>query len=573
MKRFLCNFSYNLAAGVLLLANLGFIPTNHQLLEYDSLASVIEPETQNPDSPDPDHQNDGNDGNGDDQDNDNVGKDPNEDDNPSLEDPPEPFDFQEDLIISALNPGYTVTLNNDKLSDVGEFIELLNLTDAPLVLAGYSLRYTNSSGKTNTVFTFPEGSYMTGKHLLLRYRKAPEHEQADLNYSASLAMKAGPLELYFEEDLVDTVCWTGKTGCLKEFKNDSKTTHRTTLVRNLTSGEFEHLPADDYLPEFDPRSENLVLPSDEDDPSDNLGGANDSDNSAKLAPKCRGLEFSEVLTYYDKEQSEQFIELFNPLAESINLQGCQIGYKNKLYALEGTINSGGYLTFYPHSQFSLTKNPKNPSIISLIDADGEAVDELAYPNGQKKLTSYAKIIDSTGEESWKLTYAITPGRENIYQQYRTCEEGKVINEATGNCVKATSISKSTSSTVSKLLEDCPPGKYRNPLTGRCKNIATTTSSTLKECAEGYERNPETNRCRKIKKANDGAEFAVKPVAHSDGTAFIGIGIVVIIILLGVVYVALQFRHEIIRAARKIRQRANHICQDLLARTIRRDRHK
>ena len=45
-------------------------------------------------------------------------------------------------------------------------------------------------------------------------------------------------------------------------------------------------------------------------------------------------------------------------------------------------------------------------------------------------------------------------------------------------------------------EDCPAGKYRNPETGRCRNIGEAISA-LAACDEGYERNPLTNRCRKI----------------------------------------------------------------------------
>lgn len=44
--------------------------------------------------------------------------------------------------------------------------------------------------------------------------------------------------------------------------------------------------------------------------------------------------------------------------------------------------------------------------------------------------------------------------------------------------------------------ECPAGKYRNPDTGRCKNIEEAIA-TLVACDEGEYRSPETNRCRKI----------------------------------------------------------------------------
>lgn len=483
---------------------------------------------------------------------------------PAPDQPEEKFDFDTDLIIYAVNPGYTQTTSSGKLSDVGEFIELLNLTDAPIALAGYSIVYTNGSGNETSLFTFPDESYLAGKHLLLRYHKSPEADAADLTYRVSLAMKAGPLKLIYNDTIVDEVCWTGKASCESSFL--SKTP--SVLKRDLATGSFEHLAIDEYSPDFNSGETRLILPPDSDDEDDP-----DLELENQTPPHCQELEFSELLTYYVEDKSEQFIEFFNPTNSPVNLSGCKISFKNKLYDLNGVVEAGKYFAHYQSSQFTLTKNPKNPLILALIDADDSVVDEISYPNGQKKSTSYAKVFDAAGNESWQLTYAPTPNAENVYQKFRTCEAGKIINEATGNCVKVTALKSSTatSSSQTSALAPCPAGKYRNPLTGRCKNIET--SSTTKECAEGYERNPETNRCRKIKTPNDGADYALVPTTHSDQTVFIGIGIVVLIISLGLIYIVLQFRHEIARAARKTSQRLNHIRQDLLARTIGRHRNK
>lgn len=479
-----------------------------------------------------------------------------------LPDPPAEetlYDFGTDLIINAINPGYTI----DGTSNVGEFIELQNLSDVPIALAGYSLRYTNGSGNTTTLYTFLDGSYMTGKHLLLSYYK-PGMPADDTYRGNGLAMKAGPLELVYEDEVIDSVCWNNATGCETEFKKDGKDTYRSTLVRNLATGEFAHLKMDDYSPHYVADFPSLYL-----EPEDEL----DDPSEENKIPQCRGLEFSELLTYYADDKSEQFIELFNSTSTEINLTGCEISYKNKTYPLSGTVLSGAYYVFHQSELFSLTKNPKNPLTLAIIDTDGTPVDEIAYPNGQKKSTSYARTFDESGNESWQITYAITPGAENIYQKYRTCEEGKIINEATGNCVKVTSIKDAASAALkNSILAPCPEGKYRNPLTNRCKNIETS-SSTLKECAEGYERNPETNRCRKIKTANDGAEYAIVPNTRSDKTVFIGAGIIAIIVLLGVIYVTLQFRQEIARATRKARQRVHDILEHSFSARIRRHRDK
>lgn len=582
MKQFLSHFQTNFILGIALLCNVAALPNDFINLIQEtsnldtSLQSTLDsaeglasenpatpeqstdPEDSTPPSKDRDNKEDEDGG-----DDEGGGK----DDDPE-DDPPELFDFNSDLIIRAVNPGYTTTdADGNKLNEAGEFIELENLTGSELALAGYTLQYDYGSGNTMTLFTFPEGSYMTGKRLLLSYKSSSDADKADLTYSRSLATEAGPLVLFYEDEMVDSVCWRSDTYCAGY--NKISKFNKTVAARDLYTGKFELSDKDTYLPYEIDEPSGLYLPLGYDD-EDNDGEEDPLEE--QKAPQCRGLEFSELLTYYTEDKSEQFIELFNPTSSDIILDGCQLNYKKKLYDLSGNVPSGAYYAYYLDGQFSLTKNPKSPSLLTLIDADGEPIDEVAYPNGQKKSTSYSRIFAKDGTESWQVTYAITPGAENIYQKFRNCEEGKIINEATGNCVKVTSLKASASSTA-KVLAPCPAGQYRNPLTNRCKKVATTTSSTLKECAEGYERNPETNRCRKIKQPNDGADYAISPTETSNQTVFIGTGIVAIIILLGAVYTILQFRQEIARAARKARQRFNRIREDLITRSIGRHRDK
>lgn len=253
-----------------------------------------------------------------------------------------------------------------------------------------------------------------------------------------------------------------------------------------------------------------------------------------VAPVCRGLQFSEILTYYETDKSEQFIELFNPTSEIISVKDCQIKYKNKLYALEGKVSPESYFLYLPN--FSLTKNPTNSNKLELIDANGEIIDVLEYFNGQKKSVSFAQFgVDDDGKEIWLQTYSPTPGEENEYQRFKTCPTGKVINEETGNCVKIT--------TLSTALGVCPPGSYRNPITNRCKKLESESKSALKDCKEGYERNPDTNRCRKIV-SNDGEDFPVKEEVFEEKSSFVAIWAIIGVGIVGVVYIIFEYRKEI-----------------------------
>lgn len=457
--------------------------------------------------------------------------------------PKDEFEHKSQVVIWAINPGYKI----NEQAETGELIELRNLSSDPVDLTGFALRYTNGSGNTLTLLEFPDGSVMQGETVLLRYNKSPNKNEGDLVYTTSLAMAAGPLELWQDDQLVDTVCWTGKTGCAKAFKSSSP----TTLVRNITDGEFSH--AEDYTPKFDPESPGLSLPI--------VPGSTD-DAAEQPTPRCHKLEFSEIYSYYVDGKTEQFIELYNPTDQVVDTAGCQLRYKKKSYALGETIAPDSYYAYYPNGKFSLTKNPNTSNTVELVDADARVVDELTYIHGQKKATSYAKFYDSSGAETWSPTYVRTPNQANVYQEFRSCESGKVINPETGNCVKADSVADANGA--------CPAGKYRNPLTGRCKTI---TKTVAKECTPGYERNPETKRCRKVKTANTGADYTLVPATHSDNKVFIAAGIVIVIVLLGISYVVWQFRREIIRSFRKARQRIDDVRKHFFARGRSRDRDK
>ena len=421
-----------------------------------------------------------------------------------------------ELYIKAINPGYTV----DGKSNVGEMIEIARKNaDTPILLAGATIGYTNSSGNYTTLVEFPENSWLIGETLLLRLASSPESELAAINYTKTLAFKAG-IELTMDGEVIDDVCWTGKDGCYKEFKSANP----TTLVRNLETGEFEHVL--EYEPDYDSESYHVEVVEDE--------------GYGAVESQCKGLQFSEILSYYETVRSEQFIEFYNPKSEQILLDGCMLRYKNKNYTLKGVVWPEGYFVYYPEG-FSLTKNPTNSNTLELVDTDGTVVDRLVYPNGQRKGTAYAFIgYDESGGEIWRTTYAPTPGAANNYQEFRTCEAGKVINEATGNCVKVASVKEKI----------CKEGYYLNILTGRCKKIKTATEKT---CKEGYYLNPETNRCRKIKE-NKGAEYSLEPENYEEKSSFVALYAVLLVVGLGVVYLVYEFRHEIARLWRKVCRR-------------------
>ena len=425
----------------------------------------------------------------------------------------------EKIFIKAINPGYKI----DGVNNVGEMIEIGWLKsdedDGTMVsLAGLTVGYTNSSGNYTALVEFPENSYLAGESILLRLASSPGHELAAINYTKTLAFKAGPLVLKLGDDIIDEVCWTGKDDCPEPFDG----TNPTTLVRNLETGEFEHIKG--YEPEY--VAENYFVEKEE-----GFGAA---------ASQCAGLQFSEILSYYVDSKDEQFIEFFNPGAEQVLLDGCKIRYKNKTYPLVGVMKPEEYFVRYL-SDFNITKNPNSANVLELLDVDDTVVDKLEYPNGQRKGTSYMFVgYDVDGQEIWKVTYAPTPGEPNNYQEFKTCEVGKVLNPITGNCVKITTVKEKT----------CAAGQVLNPLTGRCNKIPETT---VKTCKDGYALDPETGRCKKIKE-NTGANYGLAVENYQENSTFVAVFIVVAIVLVGLGYVVYEFRHEIGKLCGKVFRR-------------------
>lgn len=425
-----------------------------------------------------------------------------------------------EVLIKSFNPGFTTQ---------GEFLELTKLPEDDLSLAGLTVVYVTSTGHDYVVHSFVEGNVMIGESLLMRLANSDEVKEAekpedvaDVIYTRNMSQSKGRINLVFEDEVIDTLAWgLEDDDSFSGFSSKSP----TTLVRDLEAEEvedsFKH--DSDYVPNYDPEKPGLKIIEPEEE---------------VVEPKCRSLEFSEILTYFESSNTEQFIEFFNRSDEKIELSDCLLKYKNKTYALSGTVAANGFVVFYPVKEWglALTKNPTSSNILEIIDADGEVVDSLTYTSGQKKGVSFAFMgFRSDGSRNWAQTYNPTPGAENSYQQFKTCPAGKVINLDTGNCVNET--------TLEKTLAACPEGKYRNPLTNRCKSYATTASASLKPCAEGYERNPATNRCRKIVE-NDGADYEVKTETFEEKKEFVAVWAIVVVVAAGALYVILQFREEI-----------------------------
>ena len=467
------------------------------------------------------------------------------------------------LYFSAVNAGYT---SPEKVMQNYDFVELRKTRGESLDLAGYWIEYENSVGTIMEPWRFDIDAVLEAERVVLGFVGSPQYKDADTEYlydfgsGSGLASTTGKLRLYLGERVVDEVCW-GKTTCEKHWEKFKSNEEDNFTMRLCLKEDVGVFCEDDkvgswllqkYYPIIDETAISSIIVGDD------------------VMANCSGLRFNEIYTYFEEDYAEQFVEIYNPTAEIVPLSNCKLVYKSHSFGLEGEIEPDEYYV-YQNPELKLTKNPASSNSVVLVDGNGEKIDELVYLNGQKKGASYALVEETVGEVAvWKQSYRRTPGTENIYQEFRTCPIGKIINPSTGNCINLqedeplpecppgkyrnplTNRCKSYESLTS-ILEPCPDGYYRNPETNRCKKVASDTNSQLAACPEGYERNPETNRCRKVR-INVGADYGVKPTIEDRPTTFVAYGLIGLICAMGVAYVVFQFRQEIGRGMRKLKEK-------------------
>ena len=419
------------------------------------------------------------------------------------------------LFFRAVNAGY----KDDQSSQNYDFFKLAKSVDGDLDLSNYKLQYFNSSDNLAGEIEFEEQTFLRADTVIFGFDKAPQFADAPPRYlysfgSAGLASTAGRLKLLQGEEVVDEICW-GKLTCESQFAKFATSQDENVTAIRLPDMTFI---SDKYYPEIDPEA--LYVPEPELPPE------------PTIVKSCTGLKITEIYSYYETSADEQFVEIYNSLDQELELNGCMLRYKSKDYPLEGVLASGQYLTV---QNLTLTKDPSSELTFEIIDDSGP-IETASYAHGQKAGTSMALV-----GEQWLRTYAPTPAAANVYQEFQTCPEGKVINPVTGNCVNETTEAE---------LAACKEGYYRNPVTGRCKK--NEEPEEPKTCEEGYELNPETNRCRKIRASNlsDYPVEEVKEESHSSPQVFVAVWALVALGVIVIVYVIVQFRHEIAKFFRR-----------------------
>lgn len=294
----------------------------------------------------------------------------------------------------------------------------------------------------------------------------------------------------------------------------------------------------------------------------------EGDCSEEEAPQqSRVLHITEMLpNAVGVDDENEFIEIHNPHDEPVSLEGYTLfvgpSYeKSFTFPSNLEISAGQYLAFYnsdvESSKFSLLNSS---SRAKLVAPDSTIVSETESYSDPQEGASWSHFDDG-----WKMTQKQTPNAENEYSAVESgettssltpCPEGKYRNPLTNRCKSIASAASSLTpcaadqvrnpatnrcrkvTSSGSNLTPCQPGQERNPVTNRCRKVGADSKS-LAPCQAGYERNPETNRCRKVVQSNStlGAPAAINPVSLSSR-------LIAVLVIMAILYGVYEYRSDI-----------------------------
>ncbi len=472
------------------------------------------------------------------------------------------------LIISEVQTGgFTTTGAEDA---VMEFVELYNPLGTPLQLDGWQLQYLKTdydytvAGVPTRLLAELNGEVAPESYVLISYKNylpdITDNYFVENAASGSLAKTGGSVRLVDDSgEIVDWVGW-GTTKIPSEWPMTSAMTAGYSIKRifpddplfGTVTFSVPTLPAVPMGGGF-----TAVAPEEEAPPED----------TPMPTVTCEGMVINELLPNPGGADSgHEFIELYNPTNEVIELAGCglQTSANSKVFIFgQHSMEPGSYAAFND-VETGLTLPNSSGGTVWLLTPDNVELQAVTYPGGLEDDVTWALFASG-----WQQTYQSTKNAENILLSIKPCPAGQERSQETGRCntiVTTASVAapckvgqernpetnrcRSVLAAVT-TLKPCTADEERNPVTNRCRKI-TANASTLTPCQPGYERNPATNRCRKI---TTGATLAaVQDVQSTEQTPTASWWLIGSIVLAAFSFGVYEWRQDIGLRLRKVYKR-------------------
>ncbi len=215
------------------------------------------------------------------------------------------------------------------------------------------------------------------------------------------------------------------------------------------------------------------------------------------------IEITELLPNVSgADGGKEFIELHNPNDFVVNLEGYSLVLGSKSYVLSSVVLSpGDYIALYDSDSGLVLPNTTGEEVVLFAQNGDEVSRSSTYTNAPDDYSwimisgqwQFSNQPTPGGTNKVSLSTSSSVGGEEAENVLADCPDGKFRNPLTNRCKNIESASNS--------LVPCDTDEYRNPATNRCNKLSSSTSS-LKPCAANQERNPETNRCRAISSSDN-----------------------------------------------------------------------
>lgn len=413
-----------------------------------------------------------------------------------------------------------------RTSDAGrtlDFVEIYNDDDAPIDLETWQLIVTTNSDHVLRIVPSGSSGYVEpGQHVVV----------TKPGLVAGASYEFGDWVATFPLDSIITGLSLTKSAYRAESVALSSKTADQWMTRRYNTSSYSTASSP-----FEPKSRELF-----------------DDGIYTFPASSPALKIVEVYSYAsdcapndDSVLCGDYVKLQNTGREAIDLDGLVLRSDSSsssrtasnTFSLTGVLAPGKFVTVWQTDDGKRVALTNSGGYLWLEDAWGMRLYDdtmTQYDGASSGEQGLALAVNDTGAWVWTSTpmpdsaniitvpsVTIAPCPSGKYRNPDTgrcrnieeainalavCDEGKERNPLTNRCRSVTSASSS--------LTPCKAGQERSPATNRCRSVLTA-SAQLTPCSQGQERNPATNRCRKVLGASSSkTDYPVEPYAVQAG---------------------------------------------------------